>query len=338
MDARILVAFALVPLLAGCAGYACQAQAPVSARGIGPSTPSSGGDGAYPAVVAVTQEPGGPPLAGAGVVFFWGDAAPDGQAAAPSVHVSAGAGGSGVQVGAAGSTPPHYTTTLPLRTGADGTVQARLPVNRIVGVVAAADGWTEEWVPHLATGAQGSGGQLSVTLPLYRTHLAIDLSGTTDRAGASLAFLIGDGNAQWYPEDVHLGKAPGAAAGYLARLAHLHATLNWTNGPTGFGDLALAAGPAQGRPTVVRDDSADVAVGGRMQAMDLSEGTLRSAHLEDSGALLLGPATRSGFAGVNGIPYTLHIDLEMAPSSAFPDGCGRVSVNVSADANGGGWT
>src|SRR5207244_8324894 len=140
--------------------------------------------------------------------------------------------------------------------GPDGTVTAHLPKDRIVGVVAAADGWTEEWIPALAT---GSSGDLALRLPLYQVHLGLDATGTADRASVSSAFLLGDSNAQWYPQDLQLGKASGATAGYLARVVALDATLNWTNEALAFGDLALAAGPATGKPTVVQDDSTDVA-------------------------------------------------------------------------------
>ncbi|MEA3204189.1 MAG: hypothetical protein QOI63_1869, partial [Thermoplasmata archaeon] len=159
MDARLLCLLALAPLLAGCVGSSCTGQPPVSARGVGTGTPSEGGDGGSLAEVTVAQEPGGPGLAGAGVVFFWGKedagAASRGERAVVHVGADGEAGSAAVDVDAGLPAPPTYTTTLPLRAGPDGKVTAHLPSNRIVGVVAAADGWTEEWVPALATGGGG---------------------------------------------------------------------------------------------------------------------------------------------------------------------------------------
>ncbi|MFO1535735.1 MAG: hypothetical protein ABR586_08730 [Thermoplasmatota archaeon] len=334
MTPRLLCLLALAPLLAGCFD-ACDPQPPVSARGVGASTPSSGGDGGALATLTVTQEPGGPGLADAGVVFFWGD---EDSAAAlrgerPVVHVGAEAGSASaeVDVGTGGPAPPAYTTTLPLRTGPDGTVTARLPKDRIVGVVAAADGWTEEWIPAFAT---GSAGEAALRLPLYRERLEVDLTGTLDRASASTALLLGNSQAQWYPQDVQLGKATGATAGYLARLVSLDATLNWSNEPLSFGDLALAVGPAGGEPAVVQDSSGDVAPGDRTQSLTLDGDRLGASGLPGARHLLAGPATRTAYVGPLGVPYKLHLTLTMDRAQAFRSQCdGTVDVHAGAHAS-----
>jgi hypothetical protein len=331
MDARALCLLALVPLLAGCVGTSCDPQPPVSARGVGPGTPSAGGDGGYSATLTVTQEPGGPGLAGAGVVFFWGreDSGAALRGERPVVHVGAqgGDGSASIDIGTGLPAPPAYTATLPLRAGPDGTVTARLPTDRIVGVVAAADGWTEEWIPALATGHAGT---LQLRLPLYHEHLALDLPGTLGPGSASTAILTGEGSAAWSPQDARLGATPEATRGYLARLTGLEAWLNWTNGPLAFGDLALAVGPDGSTPTQVRDSGADAAMGERTQQLQVQASDVRDRGLQGAGHLYIGPATRTAYFGPTGLAYTLHVDLTMDRAQAFQQSCGGVTVSAEA--------
>ncbi|HUR61700.1 MAG TPA: hypothetical protein VM286_04980 [Candidatus Thermoplasmatota archaeon] len=333
MDARVLCVLLVAPLLAGCVS-SCDPVPPVSARGIGPGTPSRGGTGSYSANITITQEPGGPGLAGAGVVFFWGDeddaAARRGERSVVHVGAEGGAGNAEVDVSLPTASPPDYTTTLPLRTDAKGTVLARLPANRIVGFVAAADGWTEEWIPALATGSEG---ELRIAMPLYRERLVLDLQGTLSPGAASTAAVNQD--VAWYPQDARLGSAAGATAGYLARLIRLDATLNWTNAPLSFGDLALAAGPEAGDPTLVRDADTDATLGARTQTLEVAGSDVRDRGLLGASHLHIGPATQTAYVGPMGVPYTLHVALTMDRAQAFRQSCAGDSVHVEQHSSPG---
>jgi hypothetical protein len=272
-------------------------------------------------------------LPGAGVVFFWGDestsAALRGDRAVVQVDTSGSY--SRVSVDSDGApVPTRYTHTLPLLAGPDGSVSARLPPDRIVGVVAAADGWTEEWVPAFGTGHEGA---MQLKVPLYHERLSLDLTGTIGPGGLSTAYAMGDGKALWYPQDVKLGAAPDATPGYLARLVDLQGVLNWTNGPLSFGDLALAAGPDNAQPAVVRDTDTDVAAGPRSQNLDRGLGALREEGFLAGNHLYAGPATRTGYFGPMGLPYTLHLTLTMDRARAFRQTCG-VDVNAGGGPTG----
>lgn len=305
-------------LLAGCT---CPPTGPpVSARGIGSGTPTSSGAIGYGFTVKVLAEPGGPPLPDAGVVFYWANDNPSqwqGQDENGRVVVSPG----NVEVTVPGqAATPSAASTLRLRTGPDGTALGKVPANRVIGVVAAADGWTEEWVPAVASGSLGEGDTL--TIPLYRSTLEATTEGTWGPGGLSSGRAT-QNNYLWKPEILPFGESEETRKGYSARVARLHVRLSWETGVQGAGDLAIGLGSTEEQPAFVHDERNNVGPGRQAEEFDLNAGALKSEALLGSKELYVGPATQSGYvAPLGGLPYTMELEGEFDPAIAAEGECG----------------
>jgi hypothetical protein len=332
----LAVALVLATLTAGCAGIPCERGPPVTARGIGPGTPMEGGSGDHVLTVRVTDGPGGGPLPDAGVVLYWASDRPQDLDNVSRVEV--GPDRVVVQPGSKAATP-EPDTVLRLRTGPDGTATARLPTDRLVGLVAAKDGYTEEYVGHIATGS-GAGAD-AFDLPLYRSRLELKLAGTWGPGGGSTGAFTGN-NYLWQPESVPFAGEAAADAGYAARLVHLKAVLRWNNAPTAFGDLGLGLGArGEGQPRVFRDAGDNAAFTLQEEHLELKVDELHSYGLMGRN-LALGPASDTGFVAPLGLDYEIVVTAEFDRRAADLEGCiyrGRASdvqggLGASAPAGG----
>lgn len=317
---------------------------PVSARGIGPDTPSEGGSNAYALTVRVTDEPGGPPLPGAGVVVYWSTDRPGdfgnvtvlvgGAGSATSGPGGASAeGAGGVVVAAPGATDPTPAATrvVKLATDADGRAVANIPTERVVGVVVAKDGHTEEWIPALAAGDGATGD--TVTVPLYKASLTTEFTDTWGPGAASTGKVTST-NYEWKPTEIPFSEDESTRKGYIARTATLHATLRWTNGPGGAGDLALGVGPVSSQPAHVEDATEDVAPGEHAEEISFDAARLREVGVLGAPTGYIGPATASGFIGPFGLSYVLEIEAGFDTAAAKAAACANEVQDESGDLPG----
>lgn len=306
----LLGLLAATATLAGC--VSCS-RPTVSARGIGPATPSQGGDGGYTLDVLVTQGPGGPPLAGAGVVAYWSSgSAPSGQPVVqvgPDRVVVAEPGSDGVVM--------EPDSSVRLATDATGHARADVPNNRIVGVVAAADGWTEEYVPQLATGDGGTG---LIVMPLFRSHVEWDVSDTWSPGGLSSGFVTGGGYL-WKPMAITALGNGSSQAGYAHRLAGLGVRVEWSNTPTSFGDLGVGVGPGGSSPTYFHD-ATSVGTGAQAEQANLTTDTIAQYSLSKASQVFVGPASQDGYAGPFGLSFHVHVAADFDRQAAKDASCG----------------
>lgn len=310
-----LVAFAFAvasaTVLSGC--VECARGPPVSARDVGARTDSSGGTGSFTLAIRVVEAPGGAPVEGAGVVVYWSSVAAgdwDGVLVTPSGGV--------VVVAEPETTPatPDADRSIRMRTGADGVATARVPANRVVGIVAAADGFTEEWVPALAAGdARGEDG---LAIPLYASALNVTIEGTWGGPGAATTAAATRSAYAWKPEPMPFGDP-----GYVARLATLDAKISWSNGATAAGDLGIGVGPSADDPTFVADDANEATPGAHEERLALDAAQLREAGVLGARDAFIGPASDVGYLAPFGLPYTLEIEATFDAARAFFETCAR---------------
>lgn len=213
----LLVAPALFAASAGC--VACEPGPPVSARGIDSGDAEAGIRG-FAMRVLVTDGPGGPPVEGAGVAVYWANIG-TGEWSGPRVEVGPG---SVIVEPINASSTVEAKEVLFMRAGADGIVTARVPSDRIVGIVAAKAGYTEEWLPAVASGEGGTEGE--ITLPLYRETVAVDMDGVWG-PGAVSTGQVTSSQYEWDPHDVPFADTPEGDRGYAARIVELTVTVNW---------------------------------------------------------------------------------------------------------------
>lgn len=312
-------------MLAGCA-YPCETTPPVTARIVPADAPATGGSGPAALAVRILDGPGGQGLPSAAVVFYWADDAVS-ENRDEMGRVEVGPDRVVVEPGARAATPlARYVVAL--RTDAAGVAVAHLPADRFVGIVAAADGRTEEWIAHVAT----TPGRTELAIPLYRTRLAFDLEGTWGPGGASTAFVTGGGTV-WQPQAIPFPE--GSSKGYAARIVGLNATLRWENQATAFGNLAVGIGPTTGSgPTVVREESPNVAAGAQKEEARLAVVELHEHSILGAAQILVGPASQSAYVAPLGMPYTLHVEMEFDRARADFEGC---LYRGEAQSDSGGW-
>ena len=333
-----LVALLLLPLpfvaLAGCTDD-CQSGPPVTARGI-VNGPASGGPGDYALELRIVDGPGGAPLAGAGVVVYWGG---DNAASwsAPRISITGGAANSGdgqstggsvvVDPGAQADTV-EAKTTVRLFTDADGRARANVPANRIVGIVAAKDGHTEEWVPALATGDAAGTGRLDV--PLFRTQLALDMEAVWQGPAQGSTGTITSSNYAWDAHDVPFGETDEANRAYAARIVEMTVTITWTNDPMGAGDLGIGTGHEGDGPAHFHDGGNNAAPGGQSESVTLGLSDLMEHGILGAPRIRAGAATDSAVVAPFGMPYEMHVearfDRELAERATS---CGTVRGSAS---------
>lgn len=318
----LLVAPVLFAFLAGCTS--CVEGPPVSARGIAATDETAGVLG-YELDISITDGPGGPALPGAGVVVYYGGTT-SGEWTGPRVEVRPGT----VIVDAMNATSTvESKTVLRMMSDEDGLVRAHVPGQRIVGVVAAKDGYTEEWVPALAAGESGERG--SITLPLYRANLTADIDAVWGPGGASSGAVTNSQYA-WDPHAAPFGETSDAVRGYAARIVELRVTIEWSNGATGAGDLGVGIGPPDDGPRYFSDASTNAAMGGQTETALLDVATLRDHGILGAPRIDLGGATQTGFVAPFGLPYTLHVEALFDTARAVLAAC---AFNAQQDDNDG---
>ena len=315
MRAQALITLLAVPAVfvafAGCTE--CVSGPPVTARGITAADATAGLRG-FSLDILVTDGPLGPPLQGAGVVVYYGGQSA-GDWSGPRVEV----GPDRVLVEPLNATgTPESREVLRMMTGPDGIVTARVPGNRIVGVVVAKDGFTEEWVPALAAGDTGGTG--TYTVPLYRQSLALDVDAVWGPGGASTGFATNSQYA-WDPHAVPFAESDEANRGYAARITEMTVTLTWTNGLNGGGDLGIGVGPPVDGPRYFADGSTNIASGQQSETTTLSLDHLRAHGILGAPSIQVGAATDSGFVAPFGLPYTMHIEARFDTARAAFASC-----------------
>ncbi len=303
---RVCTALAVVATisLSGCVSCAGP---PVTARGTS-GAPSVVGDGPHHLAVSVLSATDGQPIPGAAVVAYW-----DG-----TTLEQAREAGEGQDPGQAipGEFYPTVDTrhTLRANTDADGLVAMRVPEGIVVGLVAAADGFTEEWLP----GVPSSGPSSMQIITVYESRMEVTINGTWGPGAGSSGFVTGS-NYAWDDRELDVGTDPAARAGYAARIQSASITLAWENGITGGGDLGIGLGPNGGAPTYFDDASENLGIGTQTEETSLARGDIQE-HGLDTGTLHVGPATKSGFLAPGGLAYSLVLVLEFEGLS--PDiGC-----------------
>ncbi|MHB8633130.1 MAG: hypothetical protein ACYDBQ_04055 [Thermoplasmatota archaeon] len=286
-----MVAAALV-VASGC--ISCARGPDVTARGIGPATPATGGLGGFQLSITITDGPGGPPLPGAGVVVYWGsDTAPQG-----SPWIQVGPDRVVVEPGQPFTSTPS-DSTLRLRTDKTGTVVAKTPSHRFIGIVAAAPGYTEEFTPRMASGE----GADSLALPLYRSQIDLNLTGIWSPGGASSG-MVTKGGYLWDALEAPFGNES-ARAGYAHRVANLDLRLNWTNQPLAFGDLAIGVGPSNANPTWFSQAGPHATMGTQEERASLGLEAVRAHGLLDTNQIFVGPASGDAYVAPFGLPFHL---------------------------------
>lgn len=304
---------AIALVIAGC--VAGPTGPPVSTSTVPQDAPQEGGDGDYDLTLRIVDEPEGPPIQDAAIIVYWGDY--DGDASGSfEISGSAEQGGGGQRADGVvrldvNPETPEPDTTVPLRTGPDGTATAHVPANQVVGVVASAAGHTEEWVPRAVTG--DGGGQGTVDFPLYKARLVGSINETWGPAGASPG-IVTNTNYEWQPSEVPWGESTAAREGYVERLASMRLSLTWTNGPTGGGDLAIAAGATSSEVDYVADSDTPNAAPGEQSEEALVEKSMIDEHgWPGAGTLYIGPATQTAYAAPMGLDYELKTEATFDP-------------------------
>jgi hypothetical protein len=329
--ARLALATVVLVLLAGCG---TPTGPPVDARTVPQEAPSQAGDGDYELTLRVLEAGADEPLTDAAVVVYWGTA--DGEASG-SVDLSGTSQGgseggevSGV-VRVSNPSTPEPETTLTMRTDDSGTVRANVPANRVVGIVAWSEGYTQEWIPQAVTGDADTGGP--VDFPLYQSEIVETSEGEIGPAGASPG-RASDTNYDWYPEQAPWGEDNATHAGYVERLTSLRATLTWTNGPDngGGGDLSIGIGTSSSDPDHVQEsDDAQAEPGEHTEEAALDHSDVEELDWPQSDRLYVGPATSSSYAGPTGLGYELKTEASFSPHAApTPDGDFNASPALGA--------
>lgn len=250
--------------------------------------PTSGGSGSATLTIHVTDEPHGPPLAGAQVIVttvstgWWGD---------------------------------ETREELTLSTDANGDAVAHLPAGSEAHVVASLAGYTRETKTDLS--ADGS-----VEIPLYRSHVTLWLNGSLSPAAVSL-HRAGANDFRWDPQAIQFGGTSEAQRGYAARVVLLNLTLDWTNTPTAAGDLGIGVGQETRQPDVVQDaNAAQLPPGHYEETMALTVSDVHRERWNHASALYAGAGTGTAYVAPSGLPYTMRVDATFDGDQALRDSPG----------------
>ncbi len=268
---------------------------PVTARGID-EAPVDAGEGPFTLRILVTHGPGGEPVPGAGVVVYWP------EIEMPEIDVNSGPDGGGVSIS---FDTPTIEGVLRLSTGPDGIAVARLEAGRSVGIVVAADGYTEEWLPGVPTGQEGEQAQIAV--PIFLSQINLGLNQTW--AGPGHLGLMG---TAWDPQPIVFHEDPAIDQGYRDRLVGLQVQVAWTNDLSGLGDLAAAAGPSPDTIAEIEDSDSNASPGDQSETLIVEAGQLAEDGLRGAGALFAGPATQTGALAPGGLPYEISVTADFS--------------------------
>ncbi|MEA3200445.1 MAG: hypothetical protein QOE90_1873 [Thermoplasmata archaeon] len=266
---KLIVALALLPLVAGCVVSAGSVQAP-----------TSGGQGTYTMRIHVTDEPGGPPLAGANVEVrslvgsFWGG---------------------------------ESESSFEVATGPDGVAVAHVDPGARVDLAVTLAGHTWEAKRDAPVGPSGGAGD--VIVPLYRDHVTLVLHETLAPAAVSAHRADSWSRFAWDPHELQFGSGDAARHGYAARIVALNFTLTWNNTPTSFGDLGLGAGHGtQDADVVQQSGTPDLPPGAYQETMSLSLRDMQRAGWQGASRLYAGAGTGDAYVAPQGLPYTLQVE------------------------------
>ena len=324
MTRALVAALLAVPLFVGLSGCAsCASGPPVSARGIAEAPSEAGGLGGFDLEVLVTEGPGGPPLPGAGVVVYWSrTSSADWEGGYVEVD-ERGVRAGGLEIEAT----PEAKSVERTMSDETGRVHVRLPTGRVFGVVAAKDGFTEEWLPALASGGSGSA---RIELPLFPQRVAADLDALWGPGGASTGTLT-QNNYLWDPHPLPFANGTEAERAYAARIVELTVSIAWVNGPTTMGDLAVGIGPPDEQPALFEDGDQNVAAGEQTESATFDVEDLVASDTLGSPGIRVGAASDSGYFAPMGLPYRIHVEAVLdAALGAF----GRC-IGLGAPASGG---
>lgn len=324
---RALLALALLPAFAFASGCLdCVSGPPVSARGITDAPSSAGALGGFRLDVLVTDGPAGKPLPGAGVVVYWsGKDVGDWQ----GTYVEVTPGSVTVDPGTVDSTPEAKSVERAL-SGADGLARFQVPKGRIVGVVAAKEGYTEEWIPAMATGNDEAGVQMS--LALFPRQVGGDLDVVWGPGGASTGTVTND-DRLWDRHPLPFANDTAAERAYAARIVELTVEVSWVNGATAAGDLAVGVGTDDAQPALFADEGDNVAAGEQTESATFLVADLEEAGLLGAPALRVGAASDSVYFAPTGMPYHLRVDALLDTAQALYARC--IGVGKPARDDGG---
>lgn len=258
---------------------------PPDARAADPEA-TSAGSGAYTLRVLVTNEPGGPVVEGANVVAR------------------------------------HDRGSVAALTGPDGRAELKLPAGQAMSLTAWKQDFTLERSTAERTGPAGAVDEIVV--PLFREDVTVEIVGKLAPAGASTR--AADGNdVKWEPQKLYWSASPQVTKAYNARLVETNATLTWTNGPTGGGDLLIAGGRSAQRADAVQDSGSQASLGEQVERATVTLGAIDGAGWRMAELLYVGAGTGKAWAAPLGLEYKLvitgHFDgdlkLRAAPSGGL---------------------
>lgn len=187
-----------------------------------------------------------------------------------------------------------FTTTDEATTDAEGRATLRVPVGSTVELDAPGFVWERRTLD-----------RGDVTLPLFKDRITLDVPGTLDGADLQRPF----GEPAWSPREVLVAGTPEGRAGYALRLISLNATLSWTNGLAGGGDLALGVAGSPDRPQFYQDsDQMQATPGAHEESLRISHGEFQRENWGEDPRLFVGPAPGKAYAAPSGIDYVIHLE------------------------------
>lgn len=272
---RLALLLAVTGLLAGCLAGPLDVE-----------SASTGGTGDYVLRAQVTDEPGGPGIAGATVEVYH---------TVPCREFLCFTDQS------------ISSDTLTLTSDADGWIEAHIPTSSAAGsygiLVVTAPGFTRETIDEIPL----TGDSATVEAPLYRERLTLDLSSVVGPADAS-GHRAGVGQFHWDAQRAEFGRNDAAREGYAKRAAYVNITITWNNSLTAAGDLGIAIGAHEDDPSIVGDASNDLTPGPQTDELRLTWHDLEHLGARDASGAWVGAGTGSAFVAPGGLPYTLQVE------------------------------
>lgn len=197
-----------------------------------------------------------------------------------------------------------YATTDEATTDAEGRATLRVPVGSTVELNAPGFVWERRALDDDA-----------VALPLFKERITIDVAGTLE--GGDVQRPIGE--PAWSPQEVLVAGTAEGRAGYALRLVTLNATLAWTNGLAGGGDLALGIAGAPGEPDFYQDsDEMQATPGAHEESLRLSHGEFQRENWGEDARIFVGPAPGKAYAAPSGIDYVIHLEAVFGAPRELP--------------------
>ena len=219
------------------------------------------------------------------------------------IHVTDEPGGPGV----AGATVLVQDANGTYLTDPNGDVFATVPRGDHAITVKAPERTTETVVVRAA--------ERDITIPLYRSHLHMVLTGTLGPAAVGTYPV--DNRIDWHSLGVEWGASPEAARGYAERVVRVNATLRWNNTPTSAGDLALVLSARTDHADVVADSDHQKDLGPQQEALRMSMSDL--ARWRGATQLYAGAGVSTAETSpVAPLPYTITIDADFDPTVPRP--------------------